>query len=48
VLTSPLTARHDRRIAELAAARQLSAIFDPREFAAAGGLMAYGPSIPDH
>jgi putative ABC transport system substrate-binding protein len=46
VLASPLTAGQHRLIAELAAARRLSAIFDRREFAEAGGLMAYGPSIP--
>jgi putative tryptophan/tyrosine transport system substrate-binding protein len=46
VLTSPLTANEHRLIAELAAARGLAAIFDRREFAEAGGLMAYGPSIP--
>jgi putative tryptophan/tyrosine transport system substrate-binding protein len=46
VLTSPLTAGQYGLIAELAAARGLAAIFDRREFAEAGGLLAYGPSIP--
>jgi putative ABC transport system substrate-binding protein len=46
VLTSPLTAGQHGLIAELAAARRLAVIFDRREFAAAGGLMAYGPNIP--
>jgi putative ABC transport system substrate-binding protein len=45
VLTSPLTAGQYRLIAELAVARGLGAIYDRREFAEAGGLMAYGPSI---
>jgi len=45
VLTSPLTAGQHGSIAELAAARRLATIFDRREFAEVGGLMAYGPSI---
>jgi putative ABC transport system substrate-binding protein len=36
-----------KRIVELAAAHKIPAIYRLGEQAAAGGLMAYGPSIPD-
>ncbi len=36
---------HSRRIADLAARNRLAAISDYREFASAGGLMSYGPSL---
>ena len=36
-----------RRIAELAIRHRLPAISGPKEFAEAGGLMAYGPDYPD-
>jgi putative tryptophan/tyrosine transport system substrate-binding protein len=45
VLASPLTVSQHRRIADLAAAHRLAAIFDRRELAEAGGLMAYGPNV---
>jgi putative ABC transport system substrate-binding protein len=35
------------RVVELTARHRLPAIFPDREFADAGGLMAYGPSFPD-
>ena len=35
------------QIVDLAAHRRLPVIFEVREFAEAGGLMAYGPSLPD-
>jgi putative ABC transport system substrate-binding protein len=35
-----------RRIADLAAQHRLPALFPEREFVEAGGLMAYGPSVP--
>ena len=35
------------QIVDLAAHRRLPGIFEVREFAEAGGLMAYGPSLPD-
>jgi putative ABC transport system substrate-binding protein len=35
-------------VVELAAQHQLPAMFPEREFAEAGGLMAYGPSVPDN
>ena len=36
-----------RRIGELAAAYQLPAMYEAREFVEDGGLMSYGPNIPD-
>lgn len=36
-----------RQIADLAVRHRLPAISGPREFAEAGGLMAYGPDYPD-
>jgi putative ABC transport system substrate-binding protein len=35
------------QIVDLAAHRRLPVIFEVREFAEAGGLMAYGPNLPD-
>ncbi len=45
VLTDPLTLRYRGRIVELAATRRLPAVYGFGEFAQAGGLMAYGPSV---
>ena len=47
LLPAPLFAMNGRRIAALALQSRLPAIFWQRHFAEAGGLMAYGPSIPD-
>ena len=44
--TSPLTVYHRARIVELAAKTRLPAIYGLEEFVRAGGLMAYGASIP--
>jgi putative tryptophan/tyrosine transport system substrate-binding protein len=41
------TMRYRTQIVTLAAASQLPAIYESREFAEAGGLMAYGPRLPD-
>jgi putative tryptophan/tyrosine transport system substrate-binding protein len=43
----PLTLAHRQHIVEFAAKRRLPAMYEPKEFAEAGGLMAYGPSFPD-
>jgi putative ABC transport system substrate-binding protein len=39
---------HRTRLVALAAQHRLPAVFDAREFAEAGGLMTYGPSVPDN
>ncbi len=44
IIGDALTFQHRARIAALAAARRLPAIYDYREYADAGGLIAYGPS----
>lgn len=46
VLADFLTMEHQGRITTLAAKHRLPTISEFREFAASGGLMAYGPSIP--
>jgi putative ABC transport system substrate-binding protein len=46
VVVDPLTFRYRGRIAELAAKNRLPAVFEFREFADAGGLMAYGRMCP--
>ena len=35
------------RIADLAATHRLPAMYNWRDYVAAGGLMSYGPSLPD-
>jgi putative ABC transport system substrate-binding protein len=45
VLGDPVTFLHRARITALAAARRVPAIYDFREYADAGGLVAYGPNI---
>jgi ABC-type uncharacterized transport system substrate-binding protein len=39
---------HRTRVVALAAQHRLPAVFDAREFADAGGLMTYGPHVPDN
>src|SRR5262245_37306699 len=43
----PLTQAHPGLIAELAVAHRVLAMYSAREFIAAGGLIALGPSYPD-
>jgi ABC-type uncharacterized transport system substrate-binding protein len=43
----PFTSTHHRRILDFAAKSQLLALYFWREFVEAGGLMSYGPSLPD-
>jgi ABC-type uncharacterized transport system substrate-binding protein len=45
VFVDPITVRHRARIVELATKSRLPAIYGFREFADAGGLMAYGPNV---
>jgi putative ABC transport system substrate-binding protein len=47
VLPAILFTTNQKRIAELSIKSRLPAIFWAREFAEAGGLLAYGPSLPD-
>jgi len=47
VTNSAIFNNHRKRIAELAIKHRLPAIAERNEFAEAGGLMAYGPSLPD-
>jgi putative tryptophan/tyrosine transport system substrate-binding protein len=45
VVVDPLTFRYRERVVELAISNRLPAMYGFREFAQAGGLMAYGPSV---
>jgi putative ABC transport system substrate-binding protein len=47
VLPSPMTNRYRKRIVNLAARNRLPAMYALAEYAEVGGLMSYGPSIPD-
>ena len=47
ILADPLFTNQRRQIAELAAKRRLPAAHTAREFAGAGGLMAYGANLTD-
>jgi len=45
ILGSPVFLTHRTQIADLAVRHRLPATFPGREFAEAGGLMTYGPSL---
>jgi putative ABC transport system substrate-binding protein len=45
-LSEPLTIAHRREIADFALTHRVPLISHVREFAAAGGLLTYGPSLP--
>jgi putative tryptophan/tyrosine transport system substrate-binding protein len=47
VLADPLTTTHRQAIVDFAAARRLPAMYELAVFAEAGGLAAYGASVPD-
>jgi putative ABC transport system substrate-binding protein len=47
VLASPFTLSYRTRVVELVAKSRLPALYSPRDFVDVGGLMAYGPSLPD-
>jgi len=47
VTAQPFTLRHRAQIVDLVAKHRLPAIYTARGFVDAGGLMAYGPSLPD-
>lgn len=47
VMPDPITTQHAARIVELARRARLPAIYGTREHAAAGGLLCYGPDVPE-
>ena len=47
VMPDPITLLNRDRIVELAAKHRLPAVYSYRFFAVAGGLISYGPNIPD-
>jgi putative tryptophan/tyrosine transport system substrate-binding protein len=47
VLPSPLTNRHGEQIVALTAKRRLPAMYPLRQYVEVGGLMAYGPNLPE-
>jgi len=47
VLPDPITSFHRRQIAEFARTNRLPAMYAAREWAEAGGLLAYGTNFPD-
>ena len=47
VIADPLTVRNRQRIVALAASKRVPAMYSFLEFAQAGGLVAYGPSVPE-
>lgn len=47
VQSNPLARNHRKRIAELAAEHRLPSIFEHRTYVDAGGLMSYGPNLPE-
>ena len=47
VQISPFSADNSKRILELAAQHRLPAMYDVRSFVDAGGLISYGPSLPE-
>ena len=47
VLSTAFTSFHRAQIIKLAAEHRLPAIYERKEYVEAGGLMSYGPSLPD-
>jgi putative tryptophan/tyrosine transport system substrate-binding protein len=47
VLAGPLTNTHATQLVHLTARTRLPAIYGRRDYVEAGGLMSYGPSLPD-
>ena len=47
VMPSPFAASHRKMLVDYAAGRKLPAVYFDETFVIAGGLMSYGPSIPD-
>ena len=47
VTGDPLLRRHQNRIIDFVAKNRLPAMYQEKEWVAAGGLLSYGPSLPD-
>jgi putative ABC transport system substrate-binding protein len=47
VTADPFTSQNQRRVLDFAAEQGVPAMYEEREWATAGGLMAYGPSVSD-
>ncbi|HKZ05459.1 MAG TPA: ABC transporter substrate-binding protein [Methylomirabilota bacterium] len=47
VVATPLFDSHRRRLAELAARHRIPAVYTFKSYVESGGLMSYGPEIPD-
>src|SRR5207237_4718345 len=47
VTADPFSLQNQRRVLEFAAEHGVPAMYEEREWAVAGGLMAYGPSLSD-
>ena len=47
VTGDPLLLRHQNRIIDFVAKNRLPAMYQEKEWVAAGGLLSYGPSLPD-
>jgi len=47
VLSTPMFGAEQKRLVGLAAQHRLPSMFQFREYVAAGGLMSYGPDLPD-
>jgi len=47
VVADPMLILHRRRLVDLAARSRLPAAYGTRDSVEAGGLMSYGPSVPD-
>ena len=47
VLSTPMFSAERRRLVELAVKHRLPAVYSFRVYVDAGGLMSYGPSVPD-
>jgi putative ABC transport system substrate-binding protein len=43
----PIIEVHRQRVLDLATKTRLPAMFEQRDFVEAGGLMSYGPNLPD-
>ena len=48
ILPGPVLNPHRKRVVDLAAQSRLPAMYSARWFVEAGGLMSYGPSLPDN